>query len=76
MSERTVFGWEIPDNPLGPLTRKQFFYDGLTGGQPVAPNQSAIAAIIAHRLVELEDEANAQCRRCGGPPGPHNCGRR
>lgn len=41
--------------PLPAPTREQRLqacYDGLTGGQPVSPNQSALAAILAFRMVD------------------------
>lgn len=51
-----VHGWELPPNPLL-MTREQrikAYYLGMAGPYP-GPNQAAIAAILAHRMVELED---------------------
>lgn len=48
----------LAGEPLPPLTREQRLqacYDGLTGGQPVGPNRSALAAILAFRMVDIED---------------------
>jgi hypothetical protein len=48
----------LPPNPL-PLTREQrivMHYHVLAGPFP-GPNRAAIAAILAHRIVDLEDGA-------------------
>lgn len=58
---KTIYGWEIPDNPLGPETRDQRIrghYLALAGSYP-GPIRSVIAAMLAHRIVDLEDELNA-----------------
>lgn len=52
--------WKLPPNPW-PMTREQriqMYYLGMAGSYP-GPNQSAIAAILAHRLVDLEDQEAA-----------------
>jgi len=48
--------WQFPDNLL-PLTREQkvkAYYLAMAGTCP-GPNKALIAAMLAHRLVEIED---------------------
>lgn len=52
-----LFGWDLPADLLPPLTREQriqAYYLSMAGTYP-GPNRAALAAILAHRMVELED---------------------
>lgn len=60
MSQRTVFGWVIPDNPypefeLSPEQEREAIIRSLTGPYP-APNTRAIAELVADRLIAIRDE--------------------